>query len=198
MGSYSSGRARTRVYLSGLRLPLSKFTPRALHPLAKSRGRFDWSDGNSIGFEKSDTSLFLRYTAANESVEHRIGLAYLPRHFGGVLPVAVCPHCCRKVRVLYYARQGFICHRCTGAVYASTGRTATMRAQVRFQKLRERIRPGTWNDEFGYFPRRPKGMRRRTYARLKGGALAALDCYQARIDAGLLRLMARIPMITHE
>jgi hypothetical protein len=97
-----------------------------------------------------------------------------------------------NVRVLYYAQQRFICHRCTGAVYASTGRSATMRAQVRFQRLRERIRPGTWDAAFWYFPRRPKGMRRRTYARLKTDALAALDRYQGSIDAKSSRWMARL------
>jgi hypothetical protein len=123
----------------------------------------------SLGFEKTDACLVLRYSASDEKVEQRLGLICLPRNFGRTLTVAVCPHCRQRARVLYYARRRFVCRRCTGAVYASKGQSAPMRAMVRFRKLRERIRPGTWNAELDYFPRRPKRMRRATYGRVKVG-----------------------------
>ncbi len=43
-----------------------------------------------------------------------------------------------------------------------------------------------------YFPRRPKGMRRVTYARIKAAAMVALDRYHGALDVGLYRLLARI------
>ena len=193
MGGYGSGRPRIRAYLTGrLRLPLSAFTPQALHPRATSTGSFGWANGSSIGFEKTAACLVLRYSVNDENIEQRIDLLYLPRHFGGVLPVAECPTCCRRTRVFYYARRRFVCRRCTGAVYASKGYSATICAQVRFQRLRERIRPGTWDAELDYFPRRPKRMRRTTYVRIKGEAFTALDRYHAGLDVGLWRLLRRI------
>ncbi len=58
-------------------------------------------------------------------------------------------------------------------------------APHRFRKRRSRIRQGAENVGLDHFPRRPKGMRRVTYQRIKAAALAALDRYHAALDVKL-------------
>ncbi len=69
------------------------------------------------------------------------------------------------------------------------------RALHRFRKLRNRIRPGTENDRLDYFPRRPKGMRRVTYQRIKAAALAALERYHAALDVKLAGWLAALGLL---
>jgi hypothetical protein len=140
---------------------------------------------------KDREGLRLGYSRDSEPMTQHIGLRYLPRHFGGSLAVAVCPGCWRQVRVLYMG-SAFYCNRFTGAVYASSSRTKATRAQMQFEKLRERVRPGTTNADLSYFPRRPKRMRRATYERLSRRAAAKLDRYHSILDAGLFGALARL------
>jgi len=127
-----------------------------------------------------------------EPVIQRIDLEYLARHFGGSLPVALCPACSRRCRVLYFRWRGFVCRRCTRAIYASQSQDVATRLRVQFQKLRERVRPGTWDREMEYFPRRPKRMRRSTYYLLRERAWAKLDAADNALDVSLARSLARI------
>jgi hypothetical protein len=105
--------------------------------------------------------------------------------------MAACPGCANSVRVLYMG-SAFYCNRCTGAVYTSSSRTKATRAQMQFEKLRERVRPGTINADLSYFPRRPKGMRRATYRRLRRRAATQLNRYHSIPDVGLWRVFARL------
>jgi len=180
-----------------LKLPLADFRQRDLAADREWSGVLRWlADGGERGaIEMSKNREGLRlsyaYASSGQPVTQYIGLRYLPRHFGGFLVVAVCPGCWRRVRVLYF-RRAFYCNRCTRAVYASSSLDKASGAQTQYQKLRERVRPGTWDAGIGYFPRRPKRMRRVTYNRLRNRAYAQLYRYHAFLDRGLYRLLARI------
>ena len=193
-------RSRSRHHLSELlRLPLASFRQNDFAPGREWPERsYQWhARGASIGVSKQcevikDCEwLRLRYAHQGEPRTQDIGLRYLPRHFGGFLVVAVCPGCWRQVRVLYF-RRAFFCARCTRAIYASSSQSKATRALAQFQKLRERIRPGTWNAGLYYFPRRPKRMRRATYERLRDRAYEQLNRYHSNLDAVLCRVFARI------
>ncbi len=191
MGGSNSGRPRSRRYLSSL--PRLSLVPARIWRQGATWGPclYTWSNGNSMHAQKTASELIFRYSIDGQVKAEWIALGSLPRHFGGTLTIAYCPCCGRAVRVLYFASQ-FVCRRCTGAVYASKGRGRAMRAQVQFQKLRARIRPGTEDYDLNYMPRRPKGMRRATYERLRGRAIEKLNALDAALDVGLWRFVAKM------
>jgi hypothetical protein len=84
--------------------------------------------------------------------------------FGGRRRWFECPSCERPCRVLYCGG-GFLCRLCLGLRYASQYEATSGRARNRAQKLRMRL--GGSANLLEPFPRRPKHMQRRTYARLR-------------------------------
>jgi hypothetical protein len=103
-----------------------------------------------------------------------------------------CPRCWRAIRAVYLWGGRFVCRHCTSATYRSKTRGKAEAAQVQYQKIRARIRPGTADYGLDYFPRRPKRMRRVTYERLKARAYYKLERYHNALDAGLYRVLARL------
>src|SRR5215469_12010506 len=136
MGGYNSGRPQSRVRLSQLtKLPLSAFDPRSLRLGVKGLGQFRWANGNEIACRKYEASIELQYMVNGEPVIQRIDLEYLARHFGGSLPLALCPASMRRCRVLYFRLRAFVCRRYTRALYASQSPHVAPRLRVQFQKL---------------------------------------------------------------
>lgn len=72
--------------------------------------------------------------------------------------------------ILYLGSRYFACRHCYRLAYASQRESASDRAMRRADKLRERLgwEPGILNGEGG----KPKGMRWRTYERLRDQASA--------------------------
>lgn len=187
-------RSRSRVQFGELRrLNLARFPKAGLLPVARWNGSVDWADGATCHIDKSQAAeLALTYSAGGQEFAWFVGLTAAPRHFGGAEFYFRCPWCARRCRVLHFVGAVLRCRRCIRALYHCQSVDAAGRALHRFRKLRTRIRPGTEDAGLFYFPRRPKGMRRVTYARIKADAMAALDRYHRALDAGLYRLLARI------
>lgn len=107
-----------------------------------------------------------------EEVEEPVRLESTPCRYGGSRSWFICPiqGCGRRVAILYLGSRYFACRHCYRLAYASQRESASDRAMRRADKLRERLgwEPGILNGEGG----KPKGMRWRTYERLRDQASA--------------------------
>lgn len=118
-----------------------------------------------------------------------VRLAEQAMHLGGGRLWAVCPSCVRRCAWLYIGTGGaWACRSCSGLVYASTRERGLSRAVSRASKVRARL--GGLSGIVWPFPARPRGMRRRTYARwrarglvLEDRALGAVEAWADRFDA---------------
>lgn len=103
------------------------------------------------------------------------------RRFGGARPYFICPGvvngraCSRRVAKLYGPGRYFLCHHCYRLVHASQSEDAWDRVLRRANKIRQRL--GGDPGMVAPFPRRPKGMWRRTYERL------AEEVFEAELNA---------------
>jgi hypothetical protein len=113
-----------------------------------------------------------------EGVEQRVPITWTACHLGGQRPWFVCSvyrngqYCGRRAAVLYAGGKLFACRRCYGLAYASQQETPMYRGVGRAQKIRLKL--GGSPNLLEPFPDRPKGMHRRTYARLRAQAKAAM------------------------
>jgi hypothetical protein len=129
-------------------------------------------------------------------VAEAVRVARVPCRFGGCRPYFLCPGvvdgvaCGRRVAKLHGAGRYFLCRRCHRLAHASQGEAAWDRALRRANKIRARLggEPGMASP----FPDRPKGMWRRTYARLRRRALEAEMLADEAFDGRLERLRARL------
>jgi hypothetical protein len=85
-------------------------------------------------------------------------------HFGGWRWWARCPHCARRIAILYWYRTGFACRVCLGLAYTSTRQDVLSRVCRRTDKVRVRYgaRPGLLQPWIG----KPHRMRWATFERL--------------------------------
>ncbi len=182
------GRSRSRIHFGELRtLRLSQFQRGLLAPAARWHGTTEWPDGATVAVEKlQDAGLAVAYATDGGHQDVAVEITHSPRHFGGTEPYFCCPRCGRRCRVLYFVGAGLRCRRCIRGLYYCQVLDPAGQALRRFRALRNRIRPGTENERLDYFPRRPKGMRRVTYQRIKAAALAALERYHAALDVKLV------------
>lgn len=87
-------------------------------------------------------------------------------HFGGSRPWFQCPHCQRRVGKLYTIGGPYLtCRICREFRYASQRRGAKSRLYL--QALKLRLRLGGIASLAEPFPDRPRGMHRKTYAKLR-------------------------------
>jgi hypothetical protein len=100
-------------------------------------------------------------------VPQQIRVSWTRCHFGwGLRPWLHCPHCQRRVAKLFNGFVGYFCRACVGnPPYASQTKSAESRRHFEACKLRMRLGGNASLDT--PFPERPKGMHRRTYARLR-------------------------------
>lgn len=187
-------RYRSRVHYGELRhLALSGF-PKATHsPGARWDGSAAWADGFRCTVAKAeDDRLTLSYAVGEHEIAAAVRIERRSRHFGGSQAYWVCPCCGRRCCRLYFVGAALRCRRCVRAIYRVQSVDPAAQALHRFRKLRARIRPGTEDARLDYFPRRPKGLRRVTYQRIKAEALRALARYHAALDVRLLGWLASL------
>ena len=104
-------------------------------------------------------------------VEQRVPITWTACHFGGRRAWFRCAvysngrYCGRRVALLYGAGELLACRRCYGLAYASQQETPMYRGVNRARKTRMRL--GGSPDLLQLFPKRPRGMHRRTYMRLR-------------------------------
>ena len=103
-----------------------------------------------------------RVGGKDQTVEYPVWIEKTPCHFGGTRTWFRCPvrGCGRRVAILY--RANFLaCRHCQGLAYACQSERREERLDRKADKLRERLGGD------GGIQRRPRGMRRRTYERLR-------------------------------
>jgi hypothetical protein len=117
--------------------------------------------------------MFMSQTQEGErkSVEQRVPITWTTCYLGGRRAWFRCNvysggrHCGRRVALLYAAGGLFACRHCYGLAYESQREVLRYRGLERARKIRARL--GGSANMFHAFPERPKGMHRRTYARLR-------------------------------
>lgn len=139
--------------------------------LAPGQGlSWKWSRGDrvhaSIGAEVRKDHLLLKYTHNTEQVEQRIYFTWTPCNYGGARVWFLCPHCGKRVAVIYSGGKYFACRKCCNLTYLSCNETAMDRKYRRANNFRQKIgaRPGCFNP-LPIF--KPKGMHQTTWDRIR-------------------------------
>jgi hypothetical protein len=131
-----------------------------------------------------------------EDMAETVRIVRTPCRFGGARPYFICPGvvngitCGRRVAKLHGPGRYFLCRYCYRLAHASQSEGAWDRALRRANKIRQRL--GGDPGMAAPFPRKPKGMWRQTYERLRNQAFKAemLADEAFALQAG--RLLARI------
>ncbi len=113
----------------------------------------------------------LTQNGERRSISERVALMYKPCNFGGARPWFQCPRCARQVAVLYMRSGRFACRHCQRVSYSSQSEDEMARTWREQRRIEERI---------GEDWQRPKGMRLRTYERLRD---RLADCELRRDEA---------------
>jgi hypothetical protein len=186
MGNYCSGRR----YVFDARLTVEEccaldvvFVMRecATGPGAIHSGTLHWSSSrtgtvtNRVGYviDMNNAHVRLHYTFRSEERSQRIELVSTVPNYGGLRWWFLCPAwvqgraCLRRVRKLYLVPGAgmFACRCCCRLSYTSQREDGANRALAKAQAIRRRL--GGSGSMSELFPGRPKGMWRRTYARLR-------------------------------
>ncbi len=173
-------------------------------------GSLSWSRcGRETGsvscrMEENRMTLHYRYRPHGgewEQVEQTIPLDRTPCNYGGCRTWFLCPHCMKRVAVLYGAGRYFLCRHCHDLVYASQQEDRCARLARKSRKIRRRLNASESLMELVLF--KPKNMRQKTFDRLRyevyltderyfqiaGARLNALGCLLNRTaeKLGLLR-----------
>ena len=132
----------------------------------RQRGSISWW---TLTEDDQVTALTLAYTVAGESVSYQVPLTWTPCHYGGQRPWFRCPEkrCDRRVAVLYGGKY-FLCRHCHNLAYESTRENEASRYLRKAQTIRMKL--GGSASIYECFPKKPKGMRWRTYDRLRSTA----------------------------
>ena len=102
----------------------------------------------------------------NQSSPQGIRVSWTRCHYGGGRPWLHCPHCDRRVGRLFKGFGGYCCRTCCGSpIYESQRRSAKARAYLRAYRLRQRL--GGSRPVVDAVPPRPRGMRQKTYEKLR-------------------------------
>ena len=128
----------------------------------RSWSAFRWPDIALIRADRYSLELEMPRKAPQQ-----IRVSWTRCRFGwGLRPWLHCPNCQRRVAKLFKGLAGYYCRACHGnPPYASQTKSAQSRRHFEACKLRVRLGGNASLD--APFPDRPKGMHRRTYARLR-------------------------------
>jgi len=113
-----------------------------------------------------------------ETPSQNVRVSWTPCHLGGERPWFHCPGCSRRIAKLYWGgeQRRYRCRQCLGNfLYASQTKSAAGRRLYAAWKLRQRLGSYSVNDPM---PKRPLGMQRRTYDRLR----ARLEVLEATLS----------------
>ncbi|RIK94968.1 MAG: hypothetical protein DCC73_00870 [Proteobacteria bacterium] len=106
-----------------------------------------------------------RYDGTKTDINEYITLDWQTCRFGGRRPWFLCPHCGRRVGVLWGSKR-FLCRHCHRVAYPCQNETRADRAMRQSRKVRQRL--GLRDDITipAAYASKPKGMRWATYHRL--------------------------------
>jgi len=143
--------------------------------MLKPRGwcRMTWERGGEpsgdIKYQADETGLDLSYRSRSpgeewEPVTERVWFDRTPCHYGGERLWFKCPHCSKRVAVLYGLDVRFLCRHCYQLPYATQQEGYCDRMMRKARKIRARL--GASNDLTEPVWSKPKGMHQNTYYRL--------------------------------
>jgi hypothetical protein len=169
-------------------------------------GGWQWSrdddEKDRIGMSVEPEHVVLRYRVCvaegpwHEVVE-TVPIERVAGGFGGSRAYLRCPGavngvaCRRRVVKLYLRGKYFLCRSCHQLVYPSQSEGVGDRALRRADNIRMRL--GGERGAARSFPARPRGMWRRTYARLCQEAFAAEEMAFRAIAESVERCLRRLP-----
>jgi len=143
-------------------------------------GSLSWNCGGEpsgdIRFKMYPDKMILLYKFREsggdwESVEDTVMLDETPCHYGGSRKWFICPSCARRVGLLYGPGKYFRCRHCYGLSYSSQSEGYLDRMARKAKKIRRKLDIGVewWEADCLSDPifEKPKGMRWRTFERLK-------------------------------
>jgi len=169
------------------------------------RGGWQWThDGERVAWinlraeaDRLHLSYRVRISGGEwEDVEETVHIVRIPCRFGGSRPFLICPgvvngiSCGRRVAKLYGRGRYFLCRDCYRLSHASQSEGAWDRALRRANKIRQRL--GGDPGMAAPFPKKPKGMWRRTYERLRETALEAEMLADEAFAVQAERLLSRL------
>ena len=125
-------------------------------------------------------------TASGERHSDPIELVRTLCHYGGSRAWFRCPNCNRLAAKLYLRDDRFLCRQCHDLRYASQLTAKVERPRIIAQRIRRSL--GASANLALPFPFKPKGMRWRTYYRLR----AKGERYETRAIAGLRTFLDRL------
>lgn len=132
-------------------------------------GAWQWtySSGcqSSISYTvRPNEGVWLSYTANGESFDYLVSIATTTPNYGGVRYWWLCPHCQRRVRILY-GGQLFLCRTCHNLTYETTQQAGDLFTSIdnRLYFIRRKLQ-GKWHILHGP-GEKPKGMHNATYGR---------------------------------
>ena len=184
---YGAGRPASRPQTSwAARLDVRKMARDGL--LVGGTTTWRWSSGLLANITAKEASIELdyRYTFAEgeRDVRAHVRVDRTPCQFGGSRPWFACPRCYRRVAILYL--WGYpACRTCCRMGYPSQSEDAIARSWRRTHKIEIKLAGGA--SEWNY--RRPKGMRKATFERLREAYWREEEIR----DHALVEFMARMP-----
>ena len=131
-----------------------------------------------------------------EDVAETVRIVRVPCRLGGARSYFICPGvvngvaCGRRVAKLHGPGRYFLCRHCYRLAHASQSEGGWDRALRRANKIRHRL--GGDPGMAAPFPKKPKGMWRRTYERLREQAFEAEMLADEAFAISADRLLARI------
>jgi hypothetical protein len=100
-----------------------------------------------------------------EDVEQSIYFDRTPCNYGGFRTWFLCPHCTRRVALIYGAGKCLLCRHCYDLTYANEQENRADRLMRKARKIRERLGLGDDLTEPILF--KPKNMHQKTFDRLR-------------------------------
>ena len=140
---------------------------------AGTSGSLSWSCGGeptgSIRYRIEEDRMVLDYRYRDsdgewEPITESIWFDSTACNYGGRRKWFLCPHCGRRVAVLYGAGVRFLCRHCYDLAYSSQNEDLISRMYRKARKIRQRL--GASSDLSEPVWEKPKGMHWKTYERL--------------------------------
>ena len=158
-------------------------------------GTLSWNCGGeqtgSIRFKTSSDSLQLIYKHRQGGGDwidenERVAFDWTHCNYGGNRQWFLCPHCGKRVAILYGLNSGFLCRHCYGLPYASQGETYLDRIMRKTRKIRKRL-DGDVDLSMPIF-HKPKGMHWKTFNRLVNKEQRTNDLVEIAFEKKIMTL----------
>jgi hypothetical protein len=135
-------------------------------------GNWHLQRATTIAYRVEANVLWLSHALTGRLIQQQVGLSRTACNFGGTRPWFGCPHCDKRVAVLYLHRaSGFGCRVCVSVTFASQREDKSARSWRAQSKIESRL---------GVHSARPLRMRLSTYTAM---LLRLAKCEESRSSA---------------